>query len=557
MASVAEFFAILGLKPDEESFNKADNLLGKVREAAGSLAGVVAGAFAVDAIVDFTRATINAIPEIGDLADQTGVAAEEIQRLGFAAQQSGSDAETLNAALGKFIGNLGAAAGGSEGVISALRRLGVSTTNIAEQDPGAVLTQVADGFAGIESVAEKARLAQDLFGLSGKKLVPFLSQGSAAIRELGDEAERLGLVLGRDTIDSVGAVDDRLNTVTGSIAAVGRSLVVTALPAIETLVEVLAAGAAVLARLAKVLRDNQKVLKVIAVFIGTVLVTQLYRLAAAWIAQGLAAISSTAILPGTFFALATALDIVIVKVTALAARFVAVAAPALALVAAGALLFLVFDDLFGALAGKDSLLVGFVGNFDKLAEVLFFAAGDEGAGFFTRAIAGVGAALALVLNIVDVAISRLFDLTGVFFSIGETIVDFFVSPLETVREVLQGLIADVSRAIATVSNGAGALLGLVSGPLGSVIGTERTQQIAAGLSAVSASDVARTATASPVVRSILNANNSVSVGAPTVNVTVSGGGDPDKIGAAVAGAVGPSLEQAIRAARIDTVPNSG
>src|SRR5690606_35777971 len=57
------------------------------------------------------------------------------------------------------------------------------------------LIEQADEFAKMPDGAAKVELAYDRFGRAGQTLLPLLNQGSAAIREQMQEAEKFGAVV--------------------------------------------------------------------------------------------------------------------------------------------------------------------------------------------------------------------------------------------------------------------------------------------------------------------------------------------------------------------------
>ena len=560
MTTVAEYFAVLGLKSDAASFAQGDSLLSRIRETAGKAASALAAAFAVDAVKDFVVETLDAIPVIGDLADQTGIAAEEIQRLGFAADQSGSDAETLNAALLKFTKNLGNA--DSTEIAETLRKLGVNMEGIKKRNPADVLREVADGLSKVGSVSERAVLAQTLFGLSGAKLAPFLRQGSAAITELGDEAERLGLVLGRDTIDAVGSVDDRVKALEATVQGVSRSLVVTALPAIEALVDLLRAGAQLLTKGAQLIRQYRTQIAAVAVVVGTVLVGSLVRAAGAWIALNVAQLAASltagAVLPGAFFAVVTAIDKVARAALALATRLVAFIAPAAAVGAALAIVVLAVDDIITTLQGGESFFGSFSGKFGDLAKTLVAAAGDDGLGFVQRVFAGLGAVVVGAFALIDNGFKIFFDGIIRIQEIAGFVVDLFTSPGETIRAFFREAIADFSAFVGKAADIASKIAGFFGNarPTGVALAGP-LKDLSAGLATVNQSDVSRALLSSPVVRASVTGSRTMNVGAPVVNVSVTGNASPVETGRAVANITGQSLEQTIRAARVDLIAGEG
>lgn len=95
---------------------------------------------------------------------------------------------------------------GSKSSISAFKQLGVSMKDVRSGNTQAVLLQVADAFQKMHNPADRAALAQRMFGRAGKDLLPLLAQGSKALQS------QLGL------IDQYGGALDK-NGVNKAIAA--------------------------------------------------------------------------------------------------------------------------------------------------------------------------------------------------------------------------------------------------------------------------------------------------------------------------------------------------
>lgn len=562
MPSVSEYFSILGLRPDAADFAHGNKLLDGVISKAGQVASAIGAAFAVDAIADFAIATIDAIPAIGDLADQTGFASEEIQRLGFAAVQSGSDAETLNASLLKFTKNVGEAAGGSKGLIETFAKLGISTAGIEKRNPAELFGEVADGLSKIESVAKRAEIAQTLFGLSGTKLVPFLAQGQGAISALGDEADRLGIVLSDLTIREVGAVDDRVKALDATFAGLRRGLVVSALPAIEAIVKALGKLASFTSRALDTIKKFEKPIKVVAATLTALAIGA----AAKWlltlgffVVGNIAAIASNSTLTASYGILAGAIDIAALSAGRFLLRLAAVAIPALAVAGLVAVVVLAIDDLITTIQGGDSFFGSFSGKFDDLTIALAKAAGDDGLGFFQRVFAGLGAVVTGTLFVIDEGFNQFFVLVQKVIDLGSFVADIFTSPAETLRGFLRGVISDFSAFVGEAAK----LAQLVAGAVGSVAPdfiAKPLASFAAAAGQVQGSDVSSAILSSPTIRAAVDgrsSSNNVTVGAPAVNVTITGVSDPAAAAAAVNNSAGSALDQSLRAAAVDLLPGAG
>src|SRR5262249_17363417 len=127
---------------------------------------------------------------------KTGVTVEDLSKLKFAAEQSGSSFDGLQTALRGLANNMEAAAAGSKSQEAAFKALGVSATDASGnlRPMNDVLLDVADKFKTMPDGATKSALAMDIFGRSGLAMIPMLDEGSAGIKAMGDQAQRLGIV---------------------------------------------------------------------------------------------------------------------------------------------------------------------------------------------------------------------------------------------------------------------------------------------------------------------------------------------------------------------------
>lgn len=92
-----------------------------------------------------------------------------------------------------------------------LDQLGISTAKAdgTTKSFNDILLEVADRFHEMPDGATKTALAMDLFGRGGKDMIKVLNLGSAAIAEMEQEADRLGLTL---TPNTVGKINDLIQS---------------------------------------------------------------------------------------------------------------------------------------------------------------------------------------------------------------------------------------------------------------------------------------------------------------------------------------------------------
>ena len=169
--------------------NKFESLTSNILGIKGALAGLGIGG----GLGFMSKQALDAAEDVGKFAKQLGLTTTEFQRYQYAANVSEVSTEDFVSAIGTLNKKI------AEG------SLPFKSTNDA-------ITQIADRMSNAKSGIERAGIAFETMGKSGRTLIPFLSQGSQGIKALGDEAERLGIVLDQQTIDSAGDFKDQLET---------------------------------------------------------------------------------------------------------------------------------------------------------------------------------------------------------------------------------------------------------------------------------------------------------------------------------------------------------
>lgn len=211
----------------EKANNRIDRFASQTNKTLNRWAAGLVSAFSVQAIFGFVKGVVDAEDNLNDMAQKAGATVERVSQLGYAASQSGSDLEGLAAGLKKLAANAADAANGSKSAEKAFDTLGIKVTdqNGALKASDQLLIEIADQFAQYEDGAGKAAIAQDLFGKSGVDLIPFLNQGAAGIKQLTDEADRLGITVSTRSVKAADEFNDSLDKLQKTAAGlVGGSL---------------------------------------------------------------------------------------------------------------------------------------------------------------------------------------------------------------------------------------------------------------------------------------------------------------------------------------------
>lgn len=373
--NLREIFIALGLEWDSAGFAEAiaaEKLLEK------------GAALLVDVLKEIPKAlaeTVTATTEYGssvhDAQLATGIAAERLQELGFAAQQTGSDAQTMWGVLTKLQNTLGEAAGGSKEAKKAFADLGVRVTDSSGKLRSAdvVFSELVARLGEIQNPTERANKAFGVFSRQAAGLLPLFAEGEEGLEKAVDLFNDLSIGMSGEAAAAAETFGDSLDTARAVLEAfkhdVGGVLIAALQPVLTSLLEWVRlnrelirsrlqqfAGAlvavfttllrtfAMLAKFTAWLIDNWKLF---AMIIGSFLIAKFVILNALLLEQLVAwALNTTA--AGLYGAT------VIAAGAKAAAAWLAAAAPVVLITALLTLLALAAEDLYVFLQGGDSVM---------------------------------------------------------------------------------------------------------------------------------------------------------------------------------------------------------
>jgi hypothetical protein len=198
------------------------------------LAGAATTAFAAIGAVSI----INQLDELGDLEKKTGIAAQTLGGIGFAAQQAGGDMKTAAAGFGKLNKTLAEAAAGNKDAAEPFQLLGIAITDAAGKTRAAdeVFVELANRFAEMEDGPEKAALAVRIFGKAGADMIPLLNEGGKKLQQNIAYFERYSRV----TPEAIAAADEYNDTLVKLkllTEATGTEIVTRFLPVFQAIAE--------------------------------------------------------------------------------------------------------------------------------------------------------------------------------------------------------------------------------------------------------------------------------------------------------------------------------
>jgi hypothetical protein len=205
-----------------------------------NLLGIGLGALSVGALANFARRAVDAVGGLGELADQVGVSTDALQAFRFAAVEVGLRNEELDRGLAALTRRIGDAATGGRQAEEAFRRIGVAfldASGNARATEG-VLADIADRIAAVESPAERARIATEVFGdRLGQRLIPFLAQGREGLERLTAEALRFGQIADAELIARADQASDRIAKLNSAFSTLATNLLASVAPALGAIAD--------------------------------------------------------------------------------------------------------------------------------------------------------------------------------------------------------------------------------------------------------------------------------------------------------------------------------
>jgi hypothetical protein len=225
MSDAKATFRLQGEDATAQAFKSA---LGRTQAFSKQAGSIMKGAFVGISLATITGAIGRTI-ELGDslnkAAIKAGIAGSAMSELAHAAAMADVDLGSLSNGLKFMQINLSKAAeGGKEGA-QVLGALGLKLDEIRALKADQQFEMIADRIASLKDPADRARAAVQIFGKAGAELLPLFEQGAEGIRKAREEAQRLGIALSQDQIDTLAEADDAIKRLSASFRGLGNVLV--------------------------------------------------------------------------------------------------------------------------------------------------------------------------------------------------------------------------------------------------------------------------------------------------------------------------------------------
>lgn len=177
--------------------------------------------------------------EVVTLSKVTGISTTELQKFQYASKQLDVSVDSLSDGLKEITNKMYDAANGSEETSTLFKKLHVSIKDGRGQlkDANEVFYETIDALGKIKNETQRDAVAMKLFGESARNLNPLIEMGSAKLRELGIEAENMGVIMSETELNGFVKLQNAMDKFNTSTDALKNSLGVVLLPLLTALFE--------------------------------------------------------------------------------------------------------------------------------------------------------------------------------------------------------------------------------------------------------------------------------------------------------------------------------
>lgn len=172
---------------------------------------------------------INSTAQYGDNVDKMsqkiGISAESYQKWDYVMQRAGTSVDNLKMGM-KTLSKQ------AEANSDSFQKLGISQEEVKNLSQEDLFEKTIKGLASMEAGTERTTLATELLGKAGADLGPLLNEGSDAIEEQMQIAEKYGMVMSDKAVKASADFEDSLTTMSMTMRGLKNRMMGEFLPAV-------------------------------------------------------------------------------------------------------------------------------------------------------------------------------------------------------------------------------------------------------------------------------------------------------------------------------------
>jgi hypothetical protein len=176
----------------------ASNRLRSFATGVGTMGNLLMGSILTSRVMGVADSFVKSGGAIAEMSARTGMAAETLSGLAYAASQTSVELEDVDTGVKRMQKNIASASRGNKEAAKSFADMGLSYKDLMGKSPDEQFAMVSRAIAKIEDPTLRAGSALTVFGRGGTKLLPMILE----MDELTARAQTLGLVMGTEAAES-------------------------------------------------------------------------------------------------------------------------------------------------------------------------------------------------------------------------------------------------------------------------------------------------------------------------------------------------------------------
>ncbi len=223
------------LKKSSKEAGEAAKALDKVKDTAAKVgkAMVIGIGAAVTSLGAMAVKAAEATDRIDKMSQKMGLSRKSFQEWDYIMSQNGMTIDSMRGGMSRLTNVMDDLRNGNKSATESFKRLGLSMDDIDGKSQEEVFSMVINNLQGVEDEAQRAAIANDIFGRSASELAPLLNAGADSAEALRQKAHDLGLVMSDEAIDAGVEFTDTLDSLKRSFGAIVTEVGVEVMPIMQ------------------------------------------------------------------------------------------------------------------------------------------------------------------------------------------------------------------------------------------------------------------------------------------------------------------------------------
>ena len=204
---------------------------------AATTAAVGAATAAGKAFLDAAKSTASYGDTVDKASQRLQISRSAFQELDYVLQLCGTSMDSMSAGFKTLNNKIADARNGSEEATAMFTALGISMDEIQNLSTEDLFKAAINGLQDMGESADRAALANDLFGRSGQQLAPLLNMTSEEMNDAIKTANEYGMILSDEGVAASAQFTDSMTTMEKTVEGLKNTMMVNFLPAMSEVMD--------------------------------------------------------------------------------------------------------------------------------------------------------------------------------------------------------------------------------------------------------------------------------------------------------------------------------